>query len=135
MAKMAKHLFVVSNDNYDMETLISIRCSTEDVVAWLEKNTNEEISEDFVEAIECKGVARTVVHENLSVICFSEWEETPYHLGILAHEVFHLTEMTFSKIGIPHCVDHSSEAYAYFIGSMYKKIYEGISLCQKPKSK
>lgn len=132
--KPQKTLFIAKNDNYDMETLVSVGLSTQEIVDWFKKNTEEELSEEFIEALDCGGVARTVVSGNVSVIRFSEWEETPYYLGILAHEVFHLAEMTFKKIGLPHCVDCSSEAYAYFIGATYKNIYTGIT-SWKPKNK
>lgn len=60
-------------------------------------------------------------------IWFSKYENTPYYNSIVAHEVFHVTEMIFDSIGIKHSTAHSSEAYAYQIQYFVNLILEELN--------
>jgi hypothetical protein len=55
-------------------------------------------------------------------VCIDSLPLDPFVQGILAHEIFHCVEMTFSFIGLSH-TEHSSEAWAYLIQFLTEKIY------------
>ena len=50
------------------------------------------------------------------------YENNAHCNSIIAHECFHLVEMSFDKIGIKHHIKYSSEAYAYQLGFLFENI-------------
>ena len=60
--------------------------------------------------------ARTVyIETGETIVRFKNFEKTAAHLGLLNHEIFHVVEFIFKRIGMPHSVKYSSEDYAYQI--------------------
>jgi hypothetical protein len=70
-------------------------------------------------------------HEGKSIMfgsgaCLLYTKEEPTnknYKGILAHEIFHITEFIMSRIGII-LTNETSEAYAYLIGHLTTEIYD-----------
>ena len=51
---------------------------------------------------------------------------TAYHMGCLAHEIFHCAEFILSKVGIK-LSNKSDEAYAYLIGYITENIFNHLN--------
>lgn len=52
--------------------------------------------------------------------------DSPNMHGTVAHEIFHAVEFLFRRIEIKLC-NKSDEAFAYLIGFITKKFYEGLN--------
>lgn len=121
-----KKMFVIEHPTFDMETLVAIGATDEDVEKWIKKNTTLEVDEEFLDFIACPGFGRTVVHGSFSMLRMPEWKNTNRNFAHLAHEAFHLAEMTYQRIGIKHDVETSGEAYAYFIQHTVDQILDAL---------
>lgn len=63
-----------------------------------------------------------------TIVRFKNFDKTAFGYGIVAHEIFHVVEMIFDRIGIKHHVKYSSEAYAYQIQYLIEQVYKEIGL-------
>lgn len=59
-------------------------------------------------------------------IKIEKWPTTPENMGVLAHEIFHAVELIMDHIGMKLTSD-TSEAFAYLVGYITKKIYTKLS--------
>ena len=76
------------------------------------------------------GTGRTLLDEGTGVLLL--WIKEPWSdnfssesFGTLNHEIFHVVELLFDRIGITLSGD-SSEAFAYLIGFITRKIHENL---------
>lgn len=122
-----KRLFLIQHATFDSQTLVTIGKSDKEIVAWVEKNTLIEITEDFVALIAGPGDGRTVLDGAFTMMRFKEWNGTNSDIARLAHEAFHLTEFVFNRIGVQYDMDISGEAFAYFIQHTVKQVLNKLS--------
>ena len=74
----------------------------------------------------CKKVGHVTRFDNNAMLLrLREYPTTPEDYGIIAHEVFHVVELLFERVGMP-LADSSSEAYAYLIGYVTQEIFKQL---------
>lgn len=122
--------FLVNIDLYNTQVLVHCGAIYEllpALQARLPHDAYREVSACFENvnfSIKAKAVMDT--HTGALVLWMREpWKKNPDPdwIGTLSHEIFHIVEMMFDRIGIPLSID-TSEAYAYAIEYVTKRIYD-----------
>ena len=125
MKKIKKQNFIVDQGTYPFDIFVCIGMSDEEVYKEIDKSYD--LSEEEKESLVMSGNGRTVVlHGGQTILRMSNDIEVIDFYATLPHEVFHVVEFLFDRIGIKHDVETSGEAYAYQIqyimGSILSKL-------------
>ena len=125
--QIKKQIFRVNHGTYPFDVLICIGIKHKDVVNYLNKYT--EVTEEESEALVMNGNGRAVMLEGgQTILQLNNDVNAIDFYATLAHEVFHVVEFLFQRIGIKHDYETSGEAFAYqiqyIIGSILEKIRE-----------
>ena len=113
-------LFFINFDPYLTEVLITVGATTDQTTRFIKKHRSYELTTSDLEAISISDSeeARTAMLENGNpVLILRKSPQDSMEIGYLTHEIFHIVELTFARIGIK-LVDSSSEAFAYAIGHL-----------------
>lgn len=117
-------MFVIDGGSYPFDTLVCIGQKAEDIYKFIEKT--HKLSTEEKENILMDGHGRTVtLSQGQIVLRVDITKNLEDFFAVLAHEIFHAVEFAFARIGIKHS-DSSSEAYAYQIEFLFRKIYEKL---------
>lgn len=120
--------FIVNLEVYPFDLMVSIGQSDVELGRKLDRYTGlteEEINGVRYTSDKCQG--RFVQFTNGAYLIRSRHlPRTPEDYGHLAHEVFHVVATLMERIGAKLKVLTSDEPYAYLVGFITKKIYEGI---------
>lgn len=124
-------VFIIKNEIYTFDVLVSIGETNEQFVKTISKKLPNSAVDELVEdpSIIQFGPttqARTMMFETGQIVIrLRERPRVSTDHGIIAHEIFHVAEFLFRHIKMP-LTPESSEAYAYLIGFLTTKFYEKI---------
>lgn len=115
-------MFVIEHPTFDMQTLVAIGATDKQIKKWVKKHTSVKPDDEFMEIIQMLGSGRTVRFDRFTMLRLKDWDGGVEYISLLAHEAFHLAELTFDRIGIKHDPDISGEAFAYFIQHTVRQV-------------
>jgi hypothetical protein len=119
--------FTIDLAPYQCTLLVSINQKPSDYRALLQGCGLEYYSSDEQDATVKAFVRKT--EKPFYIAKFFCLDKSLTSQGTIAHEMFHVTEMMFSAVGIKHSFKYSSEAYeayAYMFIHLVKKVNESI---------
>ena len=119
-----KIIQLISWEIYPFDVLFVSGVTEKEIIDHISKKYEYKLDE--VEALRLdfstkKG--KTVMLKNGTTIL---WVWNKDDIGVIAHEVFHVVDFLFEKIGITHS-DDSDEAWAYAIEYLVKKIVKVVN--------
>ena len=119
--------FVIDLKPYPFQVMVSFNQTNKQFQDKLiELHVNDFTDEGFYDP-NCK--ARTVnLDTGATIVRFKDFKKDAFHYGLIAHEMFHVVEMTFKRIGLPHSLKYSSEAYAYQIQHLTEQVFLNIGI-------
>lgn len=128
-AKSVSANFRISMEVYPFDLMVSINQDDDQLGAVLDSIGN--LTEDDISACGypspfVKGRA-VMFSTNASIIRLRVLPRTSEDYSVLAHEIFHIASFVLNRVGIPLKLGKSDEAYAYLIGYLTKKIYDGMN--------
>ena len=124
-------VFIIRNEIYPFDVLVSIGETNEQFVKTISKNLPisavDELEQDpTILKFGPTTVARTMMFDTGQIVIrMSHKPESYVDHGIIAHEIFHVVEFLFRHLSMNLTPD-SSEAYAYLIGFLTTKFYEKL---------
>ena len=135
--QIKKQIFRVDHGTYPFEVLVCIGTEHKDVLKYLRKYTD--VSEEESEALILTGNGRAcMLNDGKTVLQLNNKINPIDFYATLAHEVFHVVEFLFHRVGIKHDFETSGEAYAYQIqyitGSILEKIRETYTTKKRNKT-
>ncbi len=120
-----KQIFIVDNGTYPFDTVVCIGVEVAEIEKYLKKKYDFDLSSEEKDALYMDGVGRTTQLEGGMIVLRLRDIKNDFYPN-LAHEIFHSVEFLLSKVGMIHDPNKSSEAFAYQIGYLTKKIYKKL---------
>lgn len=112
--------FIIPLVIYPFDVMISIGQSDDELTKSLSKFNCE-----WDDKMACEGNGRFYMSGlNQSLIRLSNYPETYFELGTLAHEIFHCVTYILDRVGMKFMLSKSDEAYSYLIGYITTEIYK-----------
>lgn len=127
-----KKVFKIDCGTYPFDVLISIGETNKQFINTLSKyippSTFRKLDQEDSEIINFAVTTHartTMFHTGQFVIRFRHMPKSHQDFGMISHELFHIVEILFRKIGMP-LQKASSEAYAYLMGHLVTQFYEKL---------
>lgn len=124
---MKKLNFILPHGTYPFDVMVSIGETEAEVkkrlLRYYEKHKVDEIEID--KSNTCQGRA-IMLESNQSILWLRKYPKSHIDYGYLQHEIFHLVEMLFERIGIKLC-RKSAEAFAYQVQFLTENIYKKLN--------
>lgn len=119
--------FVIELTPYPFDVLFSFNQSQKEFDKALREKGIKYFKDETFNNLTC--MARTChLDSGATIVRFKDFSKTAFGFGVLNHEIFHVVEFLFDKIGMPHNVFFTSEAYAYLIQSITERVYNRIGI-------
>jgi hypothetical protein len=119
--------FVIELKPYPFDVLFSFNQNDTQFNHQLNKLGVKEFSDPSFYDPVCR--ARTInLETGATIVRFKDFNKNAINYGLLSHEIFHVVEFIFDRIGMPHSVEYSSEAYAYQIQHITEVVYEMLGV-------
>lgn len=114
--------FIIGCGTYPMDVLCIVNMDNDQTKRVLSKY----YAKDDIEKSSILGttLARTAQKDGKFIVRFKTLYF--YSHGVIAHEMFHVTEMLFDYIGIEYDINKSSEAYAYLLQHLVHEFYKQL---------
>jgi hypothetical protein len=129
--KSLRKVFLIDCEVYPFDVLISIGENDKHFLNTVSKKLPARAFEELKQADNMMTFSPTTQARTMMfstgqfIIRFRKFPTTCEELGMVNHEIFHIVDMLFRKIGMP-LRKESSEAYAYLIGYLTTKFLENI---------
>lgn len=121
--------FFISYEVYPFHLLVSINEPINKVYAALKPRLPEATLNSFIETFPQANTYKAftaMADTGQTVIYIPNFSFTPEAYGTLSHEIFHAVEFLFNRIELQHSIHTSSEAWAYMIGYITKKVFDKL---------
>lgn len=116
--------FLVKNDIYPFDILVSINETAEKVKRTLKRFQIKPEDCDFIKEFTTQKAATYRLPANQVVIRFKTVPNKHEFMAIVAHEALHATSFILNKVGIPFDQENSEEAYTYLMQHICYVIYQ-----------
>lgn len=110
---------------YPYNVLCFFDCDLDKVYATLKRGGVELISRDSVILDNTCDGRVAFCHSPHVIASFKFYPTKPYHHGLIAHEVLHITNHILNRVGMKYS-EQSEEAYTYLAQYITEKIYEHL---------
>lgn len=120
--------YTISGTVYPYDVIVGIGCEMKDIIKYGNKKYVNPFTDKDLEAMKIEDTTngRSVMLENNALVLWTRNTPiSPDHIGILAHEIFHIADMTLYKVGL-ELTPESDEAWAHYIHWLTKEIYKKI---------
>jgi hypothetical protein len=125
---MKKQIFIVDHGTYPFDVMVCIGSSHEEVVKAIKKRGCK-LDEEETEKLWMSGRGRTIMLRNgATILRMDKFRKKADFYPYLFHEIFHVVEFLFHKIGLKHEVETSGEAFAYQIQYLTGSILEQLNV-------
>ena len=117
-----KRLIWIDYDVYPgHSTMLVIGWTPKEIIDWIHKKTSRR--DDPLNEEELRGInsirnqsGKSLMLKNGETILWLPGiPDTPYRMGILAHEAWHITDFILHRIGMEYIPDKSDEAFTYML--------------------
>lgn len=116
--------FIIQLQIYSIEILVSV-AEKNNVLKRVMDRQKIDYGDYFERELELGRCTLLKLKKGAGYIVVMRFRSDPSH-GTIAHEVFHSASFVLDLVGIKLDIDKNDEAYAYLIGFITDKIYEGI---------
>ena len=123
---MKKQMFIVDCGTYPFDVLVCVGIDYDDMITFLSKRCT--LTDEEKEALIMSGGGRSVILKTgQSVLQVTLAKNKPFFHGNLAHEIFHIVDFLFERVGIKYS-DDFNEAYAYQVQYLTEEIYKKLKV-------
>ena len=122
---MKKPKFLLIRSSVFPYDILFTTATDDEVIRYIEKNKNYELSDSEKELLPISGDGRTVMLNGGQTIVRVKSVKTKIgiDLVIVAHELQHAVFLILDRMGVKHTID-SDEVYSYYLAYLMRKVLD-----------